>query len=69
MKTRKDARRPSPAPVEQPASSWLDEMHLHFQRTGAYRADDLQRVLGDPREGAEVEATTDFQFGAFLPKA
>jgi len=70
MKTKKDAPRPATkaAPAEQPASGWLTEMHRHFQRTGAYRADDLQRVLGDPREGVEVEATTDFQFGSFLTK-
>jgi hypothetical protein len=68
MKTTKEARRPTNAPVEPPASSWVAEMHRHFQRTGAYRADDLQRVLGDPRDGVEVEATTDFLYGAFLPK-
>jgi hypothetical protein len=27
------------------------EMQTHFSRTGAYRAADLRRVLGDPTQG------------------
>lgn len=41
---------------EMPANSnagadWAKEMQLHFARTGTYRAEDLQRVLGDPVQG------------------
>ena len=47
--------------AEQPAAEakWLAEMHEHFQRRGFYRAQDLQRVLGDPRTHVRVKTTTD----------
>jgi len=71
MKKIKNGAQPDPNGLvtEQQPTGWLAEMHKHFQRTGTYRAEDLERVLGDPREGAEVEATTDFQFGSFLAKS
>jgi len=28
----------------------------HFSRTGTYRAEDVQRVLGDPRQGVGLGA-------------
>lgn len=30
---------------------WALGMFEHFHQTGAYRAEDIQRVLGDPNEG------------------
>jgi hypothetical protein len=36
---------------------WVNEMHEHFRKHGFYRAQDLQRVLGDPRESVELRAT------------
>ena len=29
---------------------WVEAMHGYFQQHGIYRAQDLQRVLGDPRD-------------------
>ena len=41
--------------VQAPAEAeWVTKMHDHFQKTGSYRPQDLQRVLGDPRQGFEV---------------
>lgn len=37
---------------------WVTEMHEHFQRTGFYRPQDIQRVLGDPRESVEIRLDT-----------
>jgi len=35
-------------------ASWVVGMRLHFAETGAYRAEDLRRLLGDPEKGVEV---------------
>jgi hypothetical protein len=47
---------PKTAAVEQEPSAprWVAEMHDHFRKTGTYRVQDLQRVLGDPRDSVEV---------------
>jgi hypothetical protein len=37
-----------------PGGEWIQKMHDHFRQKGFYRAEDLQRVLGDPREHVEV---------------
>jgi hypothetical protein len=34
-------------------SKWLKEARDHFQKTGNYRPQDLERVLGDPRTSFE----------------
>lgn len=39
-----------PAAHEAVAAAWVRSMQDHFQQTGYYRADDLNRLLGDPRE-------------------
>lgn len=41
-------------------ASWVQEMHAHRERTGEYRARDVQRVLGDPRTAVIVTATGSF---------
>lgn len=38
---------------------WVKEMHEHYRDNGFYRAEDVQRVLGDPRECVEVKSSTD----------
>jgi hypothetical protein len=38
---------------------WVEEMHEHYRVNGFYRVEDVQRVLGDPRECVSVEATSD----------
>jgi hypothetical protein len=37
-----------------PPPDWVRQMIDHYQRTGGYRARDLQRLLGDPTQGVEV---------------
>lgn len=37
-------------PPEQKVADWVIEMHAYHERTGLYRTEDLNRVLGDPRE-------------------
>jgi hypothetical protein len=37
-------------------AKWVVEMHGHFQQSGSYRAVDLKRVLGDPRDKAEFRS-------------
>jgi hypothetical protein len=72
MKTRQsNTPKPSkekPMSIEQREPGWVTEMHEHFQKTGAFRADDLERVLGDPREAVEVNAVSEFHYACFLPK-
>ena len=43
---------------ESPVPLWVREMHEYFRRTGFYRPEDLQRVLGDPRESVQVRVET-----------
>ena len=38
---------------------WVTSMHEHYRRTGVFRAEDLDRVLGDPRKQVSGEAPTD----------
>jgi nicotinamidase-related amidase len=38
---------------------WVASMHDHYQRTGAFRAQDLDRVLGDPRKEVSGESQTE----------
>lgn len=42
------ARENSPAPTTEEITKRMNE---HFAKTGAYRADDLAKVLGDPKVG------------------
>ena len=37
-------------------AKWVEEMRLHFQRTGSYRPTDLARLLGDQRQGVSSVA-------------
>ena len=62
--TKKKAINKKQAPEEQLIESlsppqWVQEMHKYFRENGFYRAEDLQRVLGDPRECVHVQASTD----------
>ena len=33
---------------------WILEMHNHYRATGVYRALDLRRILGDPRDVVQI---------------
>ena len=36
---------------------WVEKMHEHYRQNGYYRAQDLERVLGDPREHLELKTS------------
>jgi hypothetical protein len=48
--------------------NWVSEMQSHFQQTGAVRAEDIIRVLGNPLESVEVAVTKQSTFGRFERK-
>lgn len=50
-------------PTEEP--QWVSEMHAYFWEHGFYRAEDLQRVLGDPKTVVE-RSTDDVSFDNFV---
>lgn len=47
-------------------STWVALMRHHFHCTGAYRAEDLQRLLGDQRKSVGMTASSDVQIASFL---
>jgi hypothetical protein len=58
---------PSDVQAETPAA-WVSEMHVHFNQTGFYRVQDVQRVLGDPRQGVTIRPETDLRWASRVPK-
>ena len=50
-----DLQRETQAKLRQlPPADWVRAMIEHFQRTGAYRPEDLRRLLGNPNRAVEV---------------
>lgn len=49
----------SATPTPERPSEWVTQMHDHFGKTGTYRGEDLQRVLGDPRKSVGVPASNE----------
>jgi hypothetical protein len=47
---------PAPAAMPQPGPKWVESMQAHFQQTGYYRANDLNRLLGDPRVSVGISS-------------
>lgn len=39
-----------------PPPEWVRQMIEHYHRTGAYRPEDLERLLGDPNKPVEVRS-------------
>lgn len=39
-----------------PPPDWVREMIEHHRRTGTYRPEDLERLLGDPNKRVEVRS-------------
>ena len=37
-------------PESRSEPEWVVSMHAHYQKTGLFRTQDLDRVLGDPRK-------------------
>ena len=40
------------------SAGWVAEMHKYFREHGAYRSEDMQRVLGDPRKSVGIPTST-----------
>lgn len=57
-------------PVVEPAAeaAWVVEMHAHFHRTGFYRSEDVQRVLGDQRQHVDIPVLSDATTVSFILK-
>jgi hypothetical protein len=49
---------------QQRSATWVDGMREHFQQTGYYRAEDLEQLLGDPRQPAESSSIPSMLFCA-----
>jgi hypothetical protein len=58
--TEKKPASTSPRPTR---PEWQSEMHTHFQKTGAVRAKDIIRVLGNPLESVDVATPKQSSFG------
>jgi hypothetical protein len=70
MRTQRKASEEKLAITEPIEPKWLTDMRKHFQRTGAYRGDDLRRLLGDPRQAVQTETAPAFCYAAAqAPKA
>jgi hypothetical protein len=39
-----------------PEAEWVTQMRRHYAQTGAYKPQDLRRLLGDPNQRAEMTA-------------
>lgn len=53
---------------EQRTPEWVKDMHDYYQKTGLYRAEDLNRVLGDPRDQLIGEPTDGLLIACGIPK-
>jgi hypothetical protein len=38
-------------------ADWVRDMHTHFEHTGSYRPEDVERVLGDQRKTVLVSTS------------
>ena len=47
-------------------ASWITNMREHHARTGNYRPQDIDRILGDPRDRAEVHVNFEHRTGSKL---
>jgi len=47
-------------PERMEEAEWVREMRAHYARTGAFRPQDLRRLLGDPAKGVEMGAGGSF---------
>jgi len=47
-----------------PPPAWVRQMIEHYRRTGTYRPEDLERLLGDPNK--RVEVRSEMSLAAFL---
>lgn len=57
---------PTPESQQEQKRSWIDDMQEHYYRTGAVRAEDVYRVLGDTSKVVRVESRS-FEAGSHRP--
>jgi hypothetical protein len=50
-------QQPTRAAPRETRKEWVASVNTHFQQTGAFRAKDIIRVLGNPLESVEVQTT------------
>jgi hypothetical protein len=51
-----------------PIGTWVTHMHEYYQANGHYRPADLNRLLGDPRERAEISSSSALPLASLLIK-
>jgi hypothetical protein len=68
LRKKKGPSTPQGQPHSQPdrfEPQWVSNMHAHYAKTGQYRSEDLQRVLGDPRSQVSPRpSASDLAFAA-----
>ena len=62
---RSHSRKTEPVPEMPRADSPLSrQMQMQFAQTGTYRAIDVRRVLGDPRQAVEIKTVSDLELAS-----
>jgi hypothetical protein len=51
-----DLQAEPPGLEDHSSANCVASMQVHFRQTGVYRADDLNRLLGDPRDAVAITA-------------
>jgi hypothetical protein len=49
------------------APDWVVDMQEYHRKTGLYRAEDLDRILGDPRDQVGGQSSNDLLLACRLP--
>jgi hypothetical protein len=47
-------------------ADWVLQMRDHFSQTGAFRVEDVNRILGDPSEHVDASVDSDKEIGSKL---
>ena len=47
-------------------AAWINEMRDHKARTGLYRSQDVERILGRPTDHAAIGVSTTYKIGSKL---
>jgi len=48
----------------EPGADWVKDMHEYRARTGVFRPEDIQRLLGDPRKGVGIPVESELAAAA-----
>lgn len=47
-------------------ADWVQQMRDHFSQTGAFRVEDVSRILGDPSQHIDARVDSDKEIGSKL---